>query len=99
MKERVIKAREVQRKRLRNTKYMYNSEIKGKDIFELCRVSKCVEEILKYYFNNSSPSLRAYGKVIKVARTIADLEGNKDILEGDVLEAISYRKNLKGEII
>ena len=73
--------------------------IKGKDIFELCRVNKKVEEILKYYFDISKPSLRAYGKVIKVARTIADIEGDYEIKESSVIEAMGYRKDFNGEII
>lgn len=99
MKERVLKAREKQKERLKGTKYFFNSQIRGKDIFELCRVSKRVNEILEYYFNNSHPSLRSYGKVITLARTIADLGEKKDIEESDVFEAIGYRKNFKGEII
>lgn len=99
MKERVLKAREKQKERLKGTKYLYNSQIKGKDIFELCRVSRGVKEILEYYFNTSHPSLRSYGKVITLARTISDLSSNNEISESDVFEAISYRKNFKGEII
>ena len=99
MKERVLKARERQKERLKGTKYIYNSQIKGKDIFELCKINKGVNEILEYYFNNSHPSLRSYGKVITLARTIADLNEKKDIEESHVFEAIGYRKNFKGEII
>lgn len=99
MKEIVLKVREIQKVRYKDTKYKYNSEIKGRDIFELCRVSKSVEEILSCYFNKVSPSLRAYGKVIKVARTIADINNNKDISDSDVIEAISYRKDSNGNII
>lgn len=99
MKEKVMKAREAQKIRLTGTNYKYNSQIKGKDIFELCRVNKKVEEILKYYFDISKPSLRAYGKVIKVARTIADIEGDYEIKESSVIEAMGYRKDFNGEII
>lgn len=99
MKERVKLARENQHERLKGTSYKYNSEIKGKDVFELCRVSKGIEKILKSYFDINKPSLRGYGKLIKVSRTIADLENNKDISELNVLEAISYRKDYYGEIV
>lgn len=99
MKERVIKATEVQRGRLKGTKYKYNSEIRGKDVFELCRVSKNIERILENYFDLNSPSLRGYGKLIKISRTIADLDGNKDILEENILEGINYRRDYHGEIV
>ena len=99
MKERVEKAIEMQRNRLDGTNYRYNSEIKGKDIFELCRVSKNIENILENYFNINAPSLRGYGKLLKVSRTIADLDGNRDISEENVLEAINYRKDYCGEIV
>lgn len=99
MRENVFKAREIQKERFKNTVYKYNSEIKGKNIFEMCRVTNKCAEILKHYYNDSNVSLRGYGKVIKLARTIADIEAQKDISEGHILEAFSYRKNINGEII
>ncbi|GAA0078040.1 YifB family Mg chelatase-like AAA ATPase [Clostridium sp. CTA-5] len=99
MKENVMKAREVQKERFKNTKYKYNSDIKGKDIFDICKIGKKCEQILKHYYNTSSVSLRGYGKVIKLARTIADIEKSEEILEGHILEAFSYRKNINGEVI
>lgn len=99
MRENVIKARIMQEKRLKGTEYKYNSDIQGKDIFQLCRVNEQCKKILEYYYKKSNVSLRGYGKVLKLARTIADLEGNKDIIEENLLEAFSYRKNINGEVI
>lgn len=99
MKNDVSRAREIQKDRLQGTVYRYNSEISGKDIFELCRVPLNVQRTLEEYFNNCSPSLRAYGKLIKVARTIADIDKNEDITEGNIVEAISYRRDFYGDII
>lgn len=99
MKENVLKAREIQKLRFKNTIYKCNSDIKGKDIFEICRINKKCSELLKKYYNTSNVSLRGYGKVIKLARTIADIDNQKDILEFHILEAFSYRKNINGEII
>lgn len=99
MRENVLRAREIQKQRFKNTAYRYNSDIKGKDVFEICRVNKKSTEILKHYYNTSNVSLRGFGKVIKISRTIADIENKKDILEGHILEAFSYRKNINGEII
>lgn len=99
MRENVLRARLLQKERFKETAYKYNSDIKGKNIFEICRVNNKCTEILKHYYNDSKVSLRGYGKVIKLSRTIADIENEKDILEGHLLEAFTYRKNINGEII
>lgn len=99
MKQNVLLAREIQKERFKNTPYKYNSEVKGKDVFEICKVNERCKEILKHYYNTGNVSMRGYGKVIKLARTIADIENSKEILEGHLLEAFSYRKNINGEII
>ncbi|MDR3594171.1 YifB family Mg chelatase-like AAA ATPase [Clostridium sp.] len=99
MKENVLRAIRIQKERFKDTGYKYNSDIKGKDVFEICRVDNGCTKILEHYYNTSNVSLRGYGKVIKLARTIADIENEVDILEGHILEAFSYRKNINGEII
>ncbi|MDQ0148933.1 YifB family Mg chelatase-like AAA ATPase [Eubacterium multiforme] len=99
IKERVIKARSLQKERLKGSSYKFNSDIKGKDIFEFCKISENARKLLENYFKMNSPSLRAYGKVIKVAQTIADIELQGEIKEEHVLEAISYRKDVNGEIV
>ena len=99
MKENVFIAREIQKERFKDTPYKYNSEVKGKDVFEIFKVSEKCREILKHYYNTGNVSMRGYGKVIKLARTIADIENSKEILEWHLLEAFSYRKDINGEII
>ncbi|MBD7910436.1 MULTISPECIES: YifB family Mg chelatase-like AAA ATPase [Clostridium] len=99
MKNRVVCAREKQFERLNGSGYNYNSEIRGKDIYEICRLSKKSKKILEQYFNSSKPSLRALGKVVKLARTIADIDGLDDINESNVIEAIGFRKNYNGEVV
>lgn len=99
MKEKVIASREIQKNRLKNTMYSYNSDIKGKDIFELCIVNKKIRQMLEFYFDSSKPSLRAYGKVIKLARTISDIDEKYEITQSSVIEAIEYRKDFNGQII
>ena len=44
-------------------------------------------------------SLRAYGKIVKVARTMADLQNEEKITEDNIIEALGYRKNIFGEIV
>lgn len=99
MREIVCEVRNIQKERFNQYSYKYNSEVKGKDIFEICKVGKKCLDILEAYFNEANPSIRAYGKVIKIARTIADIEKRVDISEVDVIEAISYRKDSYGKII
>lgn len=99
IKERVLEARRIQSDRLKGTPYKLNSEIKGKDIFTLCKISKEGKEVLENYFKINNPSLRGYGKVIKVAQTIADLEFQKTIKKEHIIEAIGYRKDVSGEFI
>ncbi|MDY6012906.1 YifB family Mg chelatase-like AAA ATPase [Clostridium sp.] len=99
IKERVLEARKIQKDRLKGTPYKLNAEIKGKDIFNLCNVSKEGKEVLENYFKMNNPSLRGYGKVIKVAQTIADLELQKTIKREHIIEAIGYRKDINGEFI
>ena len=99
IRERVIKSRELQNKRLKNTKYKFNSDIQGKDIFELCKINKNAKKILEDYFRINTPSLRGYGKVVKVAQTIADIELEEEIKSEHIIEAINYRKDINGEFI
>ena len=99
MKDNVLNARLIQNERFKGSGYKYNSEIQGKDIFEFCKVNRKCQSILEHYYNNSNVSLRGYGKVIKIARTIADIESKSDISEVNLLEAFSYRKNINGEVI
>lgn len=99
MKDIVLRTREVQKERLKGTIYKYNSQIKGKDIFELCNIHNNAKSIFESYFNEAKPSLRAYGKVVKISRTIADINNKKDILEEHIIEAMSYRKDNYGNLI
>ena len=99
MQERVLEARKIQKDRLKGTSYKVNSEIKGKDIFNLCKISEDAKEVLENYFRINNPSLRGYGKVIKVAQTIADLDFQDTIKREHVIEASTYRKDINGELV
>lgn len=86
-------------KRYKNTKYRYNSELNGKDIFKYCLLDSEAEDILKVIFGKSNISMRGYGKILKVARTISDIEGKEKIEAPHIIEAVGYRRDLDGEII
>ncbi|MCD2502608.1 hypothetical protein LQE93_12570 [Clostridium sp. NSJ-145] len=57
------------------------------------------KKVLEQYYNKYNITLRGYVKIIKVARTIADLEGSDEIADYHIIEALQYRKNAFGEII
>lgn len=99
MKARVELAREMQNVRFENTKYQYNSEVVGKDVMRLCNISRETKELLQVYYDKYNLTMRGYTKIIKVARSIADLDGSFEVLEHHLFEAMGYRKNVNGEII
>lgn len=89
VRERVVKARE--RQRVRNGTCMFNSRIPAAKIREICHMTPQAERTLKKYYSVQELSLRAYHRMLRVARTIADLEGRPEIEEKHILEAASYR--------
>lgn len=91
IKKRVNIAREIQRERYKNYNIFSNSELTSNMINEYCKIDKKSQEVLKKAFDKLGLSARAYGKILKVARTIADLEQSENIMLNHVTEAIQYR--------
>lgn len=98
IKEAVMKAKERQEFRFKNDTWNYNSEINIRDMMEYCNISLDARELMEIYYKNNFLSMRAYNKLIKVSRTIADLENSDDIKGYHVFEAANFRKNVEGEI-
>ena len=94
VKRRVNIARAIQRERFIDDKINVNAEMGEKHLKKYCSLDKECEEILKSAFTSLSLSARARSRIIKVAKTIADLELSEDIKPSHVLEAIGYRSNL-----
>jgi magnesium chelatase family protein len=88
---RVIKAREVQTERYRNRKIYCNSGMSQKDLKKYCTLDPASESILKRAIETLSLSARAYNRILKVARTIADLNGKERICVEHIAEAVQYR--------
>ena len=99
MRHRVILAREIQKERFKGSNYRYNSEVVGKDVLKMCNLSKEGKKVLESYYKRYDITLRGYTKIVKVARTIADLECRDEIMDYHIIEAIGFRKNVFGEII
>ncbi len=91
IKKRVLAAREIQKRRFEGTNLNTNSDISARDLKKYAPLSEKTSNILTASAERWNLSARAYHRIIKLARTIADLEGAKDISEGHILEAIQYR--------
>lgn len=91
VKMRVERARAIQRERLRGEGMTVNANMGEKQIKKFCRLSPECEKILRGAFEALGLSARARSRIIKVARTIADLDLSEEILPRHVLEAASYR--------
>ena len=94
VRARAIMAREKQSQRLANTHYLTNSEINSGDARQLCQLTVTAERLLQQAAQCYHFSVRSYFKIIKVARTIADLMGEQRIEPPAIAEAIQYRLDL-----
>ncbi len=91
IRDRVKRARDIQLERYRNDNIYNNSQITNKNLKKYCSLSKTSEDILKNAFVKYKFSGRTYHKILKVARTIADLDLKENIDDRHILEAIRYR--------
>ncbi len=91
IRKRVIRARNIQLKRYNGLKIYSNSQLKPSMINKFCSIDKDCRVLIKNAFEKLGLSARGYGRVLKVARTIADLEGSRDIEVNHLAEALQYR--------
>ena len=91
IKARVEKARSVQKGRFINEGIFYNALMSHKQVKKFCPLGREENELLKMAMAELNLSARAYDKILKVSRTIADLAGSEAILEGHISEAVQYR--------
>jgi magnesium chelatase family protein len=92
IRERVIKAREIQLKRFFKLKNIFNNADMGsKEVRQFCVLNNSGSEILKMAMTKLGLSARAYDRILKVSRTIADLDNSENILPQHISEAIQYR--------
>jgi magnesium chelatase family protein len=92
IRRRVKTARQIQLKRFERVKHLFsNAHMHSRAIRKYCRCDHTGQELLKNAITKLGLSARAYDRILKVARTIADLEGSHSILSEHVSEAIQYR--------
>ena len=92
IRERVIKAREIQAKRFENLDGIHsNAQMEAQKVQEICVINEQAKMLLNKAMQRLNLSARAYDRILKVARTIADLAGSEDIKTEHIAEAIQFR--------
>jgi magnesium chelatase family protein len=92
VRERVIVARKIQEERFKGINGIHsNSQMNSKLFHQYCKIDTAGTELLKNAMNRLGLSARAYDRILKVSRTIADLENEPDIKTQHLAEAIQYR--------
>lgn len=95
IRKRVLKAKEVQKKRYHNYDFDYNDALPSKLIEQFCILSQDASDFLDMVFKRNKLSMRSYHKLLRVSRTIADLEQSETIELQHISEALGFRKPLQ----
>lgn len=99
VRKRINYARSIQKERFSKCNFYCNSDMKSEDIKKYCKLDAKSSSILEFVYNKYHLSIRAYNKILKVSRTIADLDKKENIEKEHILEAIQYRNFLNEHII
>lgn len=91
IRKRVINARAIQQERFKGTDITCNARITDNLLHEFCIVDNSAEKLLEKFFNEMNLSARAYNRILKVARTMADLESSDIITKKHIFQATNYR--------
>jgi len=91
IRERVVKARAIQAERFAGMSIHCNAQMTSKMVRKYCTIDAAGDQLLETAMAKHGLSARAYDRILKVARTIADLAGSPNILQSHIFEAISYR--------
>ena len=91
IRKRVIKARKIQFERYKNDGILTNAELTSKLIKKYCQIDKQSAEMLKIASVKYQLSGRRYDRILKLARTIADLENSDNIQQTHIMQALQYR--------
>ncbi len=91
IKKRVNKARQIQTDRFKGTNIHNNAEMSPSQCKKYCKIDEQSDRILKNAFDKFHLTARAHNRILKVARTIADLDGSEEIKPEHIIEAVNYR--------
>ncbi|MEA3463474.1 MAG: YifB family Mg chelatase-like AAA ATPase [Patescibacteria group bacterium] len=91
IKKRVQQARTIQQQRFKNSPFITNSEMSSEAVKRFCKVDNTSMNLLRNAVDQMHLSARAYFRILKLARTIADLSGDEKILTAHIAEALQYR--------
>lgn len=90
IRKRVMEARERQKIRYKNSAWQFNGELPGREIEHYCKLGAVEQQFLEEVFESGQMSVRAYHKVIKLARTVADIAGEEKIAVNHLAEAVYF---------
>lgn len=92
IRKRVVMAREIQKERFQNQYNIFcNAQMTSRMVRQHCVIDEAGQQLLKNAMDHLGLSARAYDRILKVARTIADLDGSPEIETGHLSEAINFR--------
>ena len=91
IRKRVIKTREIQLERYKNMNIFSNSQLNGRYLNKFCKLDDNCKALLKNAFDKLNLSARAYSRILKLSRTLADMDGQENITQNNIAEAIQYR--------
>lgn len=97
IRQRVIAARKIQSLRFKNSSIHCNSQMSSRQLQQFCQLDRSCTMLLRQAIIQMKLSPRAYDRILKVSRTIADLANSEKITENHIFEAIQYRKNGIGD--
>lgn len=92
VRERVMRARQRQEERFAGTGLRFNADMRAADVERFCKLNEKERDFMEQMFTVMKLSARGYHRILKVARTIADLDGCDQIGEKHLAEAICYRQ-------
>lgn len=91
IRKRVEAVQEIQRERYKEEKFCFNGELDGRKLEKYCVMTGGADKLLEQAYEQFQFSTRAYHKILKTARTIADMESSEKIKEEHICEALAYR--------
>lgn len=95
----IIMARKIQRDRLSKFNIKYNSQMDNRLVNKFCKLDLQSKQILETVYRKENISTRSYFKILKIARTIADLENKENITTEHIMEVINYRKFINKQVV